>query len=244
MDINLSGIFPKNHQKEIHNSPFNNLHYQKHNIARLNHLDKLGFDFNQKTVLEFGAGTGDHTYYLLIKGAKVFATDGRPELIDTIKSRFPVEVANIDAEKETHRLSLLQKFDIIYCYGFLYHLSNPEEFLDAIKGISDLLLLETCVSGDQMEDGIYLVNENSKNLTQALSGKGCRPTRNWIFKKLKQNYNFVYIPKSQPEHPEFPKDWNISYYNSDYNLIRAIFIASNYRIENEKLQDYLPKSYM
>ena len=40
-------------------------HYQMHNVARLSHLESLGLPINGKSVMEFGAGIGDHTFYYL-----------------------------------------------------------------------------------------------------------------------------------------------------------------------------------
>ena len=38
-------------------------------------------------------------------------------------------------------------FDVVYCYGLLYHLENPAAALSAMAArCRDLLLLETCVS--------------------------------------------------------------------------------------------------
>jgi len=245
--MSIKNIFKKSIREiptSTSDSIFTSKHYVIHNIARLSHLDSLGIDFKDKSILEFGAGIGDHTYYLLIKGANVYSTDGRPELVESIKFRFPVEAEVIDCESQIDKILELPRYDIIYCYGFLYHISNPSEFLDSIKDKSDLLLLETCVSSDHLKDDIYQTNEDIGNITQAKRGVGCRPTRNWIFKKLKENYKFVYIPKTQPNHPEFPKDWTLTFERTDTELIRAVFIGSNYLLENENLLTELPKYYI
>src|ERR1700737_4192659 len=75
-------------------------------------------------------------------------------------------------------------FDVIYCYGVLYHLRTPAEAIDFIAAhCSGLLLLETCVSfGSELDP--HLVNEHPDKPSQAISGVGCRPTRNWVFTEL------------------------------------------------------------
>ncbi len=56
-------------------------HYQMHNVARLSHLESLGLPINGKSVMEFGAGIGDHTFYYLTKGCRMVTTDVRSELV-------------------------------------------------------------------------------------------------------------------------------------------------------------------
>lgn len=216
--------------------------YQRHNVARLRHLESLALPIAGKSVLEFGAGIGDHTYYYLIKGCEVTSTDARPELLEFIKRRFDNTVIELDVEQDVRKIQELPKFDIIHCYGLLYHISNPKEFLEAIRNKTNLLLLETCVSSDSRESGPHVLTENANNPTQSKSGKGCRPSRDWIHNLLKGLFPFVYMPLTQPEHPEFPKDWSKPL--EDRNaLIRAIFVASNEPIRNQLLSESFVKNY-
>jgi len=225
---------------EIYKYFFNN-EYQKHNVARLQHLESLKLNLDNKTILEFGAGVGDHTIFYLFKNCQVFPTDARKELVDFIKERLGVVGETIDAERDFEKIKLLPKFDAIHCYGILYHLNNPEQFLDSIKDKADLLLLETCVSGDDKLEGIHLVDEPIDNLSQSFSGKGSRPTRNWVMNKLRNNYKYVYLPKTQPKHTEFPMDWNVNF--PEEILIRCVFIASNKELNSDKLSMYILKKY-
>ena len=217
--------------------------YQLHNIARLKHLDSLGLDLFGKTVIEFGAGIGDHTYYYLLKNCKVLSSDARCELIDFINKRFGNETMVLNIETEIEKILKLPKFDIIHCYGILYHLCNPEQFLRSLRGKGQLLLLETCVSNDFYESGNYKVIEDKKNPTQSFSGIGSRPTRKWIFSLLNEIFPYVYIPKTQPDHPEFPKDWTSDSFSMKNELIRAIFIGSEKELRNNLLTKELLKKY-
>jgi cyclopropane fatty-acyl-phospholipid synthase-like methyltransferase len=217
--------------------------YQLHNIVRLKHLDSLGLDLYGKKVIEFGAGIGDHTYFYLLKNCDVTSTDARSELVDIIEKRFGNKTMVINVETNLQKVLGLPKFDIIHCYGLLYHIHNPEEFLRSLKGKGSLLLLETCVSSDFKKEMNYIVEEDNNDPTQAFSGKGSRPTRSWIFKLLKEIFPFVYTPLTQPDHVEFPKDWNINFNDSPFNLKRAIFIASETELQQSSLTDVLPKIY-
>jgi hypothetical protein len=44
-------------------------------------------------------------------------------------------------------------------------------------------------------------------VTQALRGVGCRPTRLWVYNRLKRLFPFVYLPSTQPTLPDFPTEW-------------------------------------
>ncbi len=51
-------------ESELFNSPlacFQSEHYQRHNEKRLEHLASLNLPIADSTVLEVGAGIGDHT---------------------------------------------------------------------------------------------------------------------------------------------------------------------------------------
>jgi hypothetical protein len=221
---------------------FFNQHYQWHNIKRLSHLDSLGLNIRSKSVLEIGAGVGDHTYYYLIKNCKVLSTDARENLVEYIKKRFGVPVMTLDVENDIEKLKQLERFDIIHCYGLLYHIQNPEGFINALKGKSEMVFLETCVSHDFREYGPHIVSEDTRNQTQSASGKGCRPTREWIFDILKKNFPFVYMPVTQPDHAEFPKNWEAPMEDRT-KLIRAVFIVSEKEISNPNLTTSIPKIY-
>lgn len=217
--------------------------YQMHNVARLSHLESLGLPINGKSVIEFGAGIGDHTFYYLTKGCRMVTTDVRSELVEFIKKRFDVEAFIINAETDMDKIRKFDKCDIVHCYGLLYHIKNPEEFLHSLNDKCDLLLLETCVSHDLRPDGEHIVSEDIENPTQAISGHGCRPTRRWIYNVLKAKFPFVYFPKTQPDHPEFPLNWGIEM-EDRIKLIRAVFIASLKDLgHNPNLTLSLPLNY-
>jgi hypothetical protein len=106
------------------------------------------------------------------------------------------------------------------------------------KNTGNMLLLSTCVSYGDGED-INIVKEHVQNPSQALSGLGCRPTRKWIFNQLKRHFKYVYMPTTQPRHPEFPVDWTQEA-SAESDLTRSVFIASHEPIDNPLLVDSIP----
>src|SRR5262245_52175121 len=115
---------------------------------------------------------------------------------------------------------------------FMFVRLNGIGYRVAINALA-LLFLETCVSFGA-EDRVNLTKELASHPTQAYSGTGCRPTRSWLFNKLRQVFPHVYLPKTQPCHEEFPLDWTAPKEHTA-SLQRAIFIASREQLENKLL---------
>jgi FkbM family methyltransferase len=226
--------------QKTHLSPvraFHSEHYLKHNEARQNHLASLGLQLGNQRVLEVGAGIGDHTPFFLERGCSVVVTEARDENIRILKERYPkLEVAylNMDAPRGFDEL-----FDIVYCYGLLYHLEHPQEAIEFMaERTGKLLLLETCVSfGD--EEAVNRVQEAVEDPTQSYQGVGSRPTRAWVFHQLKRYLPHVYVPLTQPDHEEFPTDWQRPNLHTA-PLARSIFIASQVPLKNHLLVEQLP----
>ena len=218
---------------------FHSLQYLRHNARRLEHLASLRIPVAGKTVLEVGAGIGDHSHYYLDRGCSITITEARSDNLRFLKVRYPnVKILPLDME---HPAQLeASPFDIVHCYGLLYHLENPEQALEFLShNTREMLFLETCVSFGAGDD-LNPVSEDQGDLSQAFSGGGCRPTRTWLFNRLQRLFKNVYVPKTQPNHEEFPIDWDARENHKAGNQ-RAIFIASHQVLKNEMLANYLIK---
>lgn len=190
------------------------------------------------SVLEVGAGIGDHSHYYIDRGCNITITEARPENIRYLRARYPGrDIRTLDMENPSPIAG--SPFDVVHCYGLLYHLSKPEQALAFLaENTRSLLLLETCVSfGD--DDSINLVQEPKLSLTQAISGIGCRPTRPYLFRRLSTLFEHVYLPKTQPNHGEFPLDWTAPE-NHSAKLQRAVFIASRKPLNHPELLSSVP----
>lgn len=217
---------------------FINDEYQRHNRRRQEHLASLALPLANKTVLEVGAGIGDHTSFFLDRQCRVTVTDARAENLDYVKARFPsVESRAIDLERELP--SDLLPHDIVYAYGVIYHLSEPGHALARIANLAtELLLIETCVSFG-VHEAVNPIFEDAVDPTQAAHGIGCRPTRPWLFNTLKRLLPHVYIPLTQPWHEEFPTDWLGEPPVNEAGLHRSVFVASRQPLNNPLLADEL-----
>jgi len=212
--------------------------YQQNNLARLQHLESLGLDFARKNVLEVGAGTGDHSLFYLYRNCRLLAVEGRPRLATKLSRRLGIRVEVVDVDRSPEKLERLGRFDLIHCYGLLYHLSDPGRFLTSASRVADCLLLETCVSFGR-EPRLNNCWEPKSVLSQAIHGQGCRPSREWVFQELKLRFEHVYATRTQPRHPEFPTDWTEADPQAA-KLMRAVFVASHTPISNPNLLAELP----
>ena len=209
--------------------------YQRHNRRRQEHLATLGLNIAGRSVLEVGAGIGDHTSFFIDRGCTVTATDARPDNLAVLSRRFPgVRTLMFDVDGPAPRE--LSAHEIVYAYGVLYHLRRPAQGLASLASMcSAMLLLETCVSyGD--ESAVNLVVEDPADPTQSVCGHGCRPTRPWVFAALRESLPFAYLTRTQPWHPEFPIDWSHPTANST-GLYRSVFVGSREPIASPLLLD-------
>ncbi len=193
------------------------------NDARLCHLASLGLEIAGKKVLEVGGGIGLHTCFFESLGCDVLFTEARPENLAEARRRYPNRKSLLlDLDTETD-LSHLGRFDVVYCYGTLYHLSRPAEALKSLATICDgMILLETCVTPGN-EDQQHPEVEPSEVANQAASGLGCRPTRTWVMKRLEEYFGHAYQTVTQPQHADFECNWLAP---EPRKLYRAVFVGS------------------
>lgn len=214
--------------------------YVRHNARRLEHLASLGLDLCGKSVLEVGAGIGDHTSFYLDRGCRVLVTEARPENLAVLRRRFAgnerVRVEVLDLESPPART--LGTFDLVHCYGVLYHLADPARAVVYLAGCCEgLMVVESCVwYGDA--PALNPVEEDRRIPSQALRGRACRPSRSWLRDALRDSFAYVYATATQPAHEEFPLDWTEP--RPAGSLVRAVFVASHRPLSIPALLESLP----
>jgi len=196
------------------------------NRARQDHLASLGLNLVHQSILEVGAGVGRHTAFFEKLSCAVISTDARAENVAEHLRRFPhrqgrVFVADLSVPGSHQWFG---QFDIVYCYGALYHLRDPTLCIrELAKNCRKLFLLETCVNPTDNGE-INPVIEDRDNTTQSFDGVGCRPARDWVMQQLRQNFPFAYVTVTQPNHPDFELSWPVS--SKRKGLFRSVFVAS------------------
>lgn len=204
------------------------------NEARLSHLASLGLDLSEKRVLEVGAGVGNLTGFWHRRGCDVVSTDGRAENVAEFRRRHPgwrVKQANLNVA-DSH--ASLGRFEIVFCYGTLYHLSHPTVALRSLAAmVTRLFLVESRVFCS--DDGSPHKVREGQGIDQSIDNYGCRPARDWVRTELGRYMPFVYVPLTQPRYPEYPLIWP-----SKARACRAVFVASRQRLSNPLLTPGLP----
>ena len=201
--------------------------YEKHNRAVLGHLESLGLPLSNCRVLELGSGPGDHTGFYAQRKCAIVSVDSRQACLNMLMQRFPdVQTVLCDLNFPA-RLRDLGTFDVIHCYGILYHLEKPADLISYMgEACSGVAVVETCVSADAHD---HVVSEESEDYTQSSTGRGCRPTRKTVFEQLRCSFPFVYQTRTQPPNPEFPTNWNDL--TDAPPLVRVVFVASKHPLD-------------
>jgi len=211
------------------------------NRARQQHLASLGLPLDAKRVLEVGAGIGLHTAFFEQRACHVLSTDGRMDNVSEMRRRHPNrDVAVLDLERSDD-IRALGHFDVVYCYGTLYHLGTPEATLRALAEVSDMVLLETCVTPGE-GSVLHMVDEQESVRNQARSSRGCRPTRGWVLGTLTDLWGNAYLSRTQPDHVDFPLDWSqLPAEPHATRNTRAVFVGSRAPLDdNAALTRFLP----
>ena len=207
---------------------------QEINRARMEHLESLKLPLTGKSVLDVGCGVGHLAQFFVKRNCKVTCIDGREQNVRSLHERYPqleACVANVEGD-----LTRFGTFDIVFCYGLLYHLENPISGLRNMAALaSDLLLLETIVCDHSQP--LVLYDDETKTYSQALSGVGCRPTPSFVAMMLSRvGFHYVYTPTYPPQYPDFQVEWTDSLvWRKDDHPIRCVFVASKRRLENANL---------
>jgi SAM-dependent methyltransferase len=207
------------------------------NKARIEHLASLCLDLDSKRVLEVGAGIGLLTQFFEERNCEILCTDGNSENLNEMRRRFPnrnIRLLDLDSEGNAIELG---RFQIVFCYGVLYHLRRPKRALKILANVcDDLILLETCVALGNSSEIQFVEEPRERN--QAVSGIGCRPTRAWVMEHLRAFFGHAYITKTQPRHRDFVLDWNQPPIQP---LYRSVFVGSKHALTNPNLTEKIPE---
>lgn len=206
------------------------------NAARMDHLATLGLDFRGKRVLDVGAGVGRLAEYLVAMGAEVVCVEARPENVAELRRRYPGRAAyQLDVERDA--LAALGAFDVVFCYGLLYHLANPIAAITNMVSVRPALLVLETIVADSREPIMRLTDEYL-SANQALGGVGCRPSPAFVGMALNRaGFPFVYMPGTPPGHEDFQLTWRDDLGDSrDGHPIRCVFVASQWEIASPELE--------
>ncbi|MDQ3378758.1 MAG: methyltransferase domain-containing protein [Actinomycetota bacterium] len=208
------------------------------NQARLEHLASLDLPLDGRTVLEVGAGVGRLTSYFIDRGCSVIATEARAENVAELRRRLPtVDAREADVEESLEHLG---RFDIVFCYGVLYHLESPVRALRNMAGVSAAtLLIETMVCDSPLP--VLRLEDETMSSNQALRGLAHRPSPSYLATALNRvGFEFVYAATDPPDHPDYRfsrlDNMDTARHGS---LLRAVFVASRSPLRRRGLTSLL-----
>ena len=209
------------------------------NQARLDHLDTMGLSLSGKRVLDVGCGVGHLARFFLDRECEVVCVDAREENVAAAKELHPgLEAHALDVQAES--LSSYGTFDIVLCYGLLYHLENPIGALRNIASVcTETLLLSTQVCDHHLP--VMRIEDESSARNQAIQGIGHRPSPSYVVLALNRvGFDHIYAPKQLPDHEDYRFEWksDLGWRRRGRNL-RCIFIASREALQNPQLVELL-----
>lgn len=219
----VNSFFPPVGHLEIKSSPFDQHHYQRLIHAReeviRNLVGRLGPAMGLKTALDVGAGLGFFSQTLLDCGLAVRGFDGRAENVAEARKRFPHIVFN-QADVQDHSILGLGRFDLVLCFGLLYHLENPLLAVRHLRALTDkcLLLESMCVPDDNPS---MLLRAEPSETDQGLTDIAFYPSENSLITMLyRAGFNFVYRVAPLPKHDDFRETF-------EHRRKRTVLLASS-----------------
>jgi SAM-dependent methyltransferase len=201
------------------------------NAARLDHLASLNLPIDGRRILEVGAGVGHLTQFFVERDCSVVVTDARTENVDELRRRLPdVDASEADVEESLEHLG---SFDVVFCYGLLYHLESPLRALRNMAAVcEDLLLIETMVCDARLS--VLRLEDETTSVNQALRGLAHRPSPSYLALALNRvGFDHVYAATDPPNHPDYRFSWLGNMDTArDGALLRGVFVASRRPLAN------------
>jgi SAM-dependent methyltransferase len=185
--------------------------------------------------LDVGSGPGHLAQFFVERGCDVISTDARAENIDRMRTLYPTHHGEV-ADVEDFDFSQFGRFEIVFCYGLLYHLESPVRALRNIAAVcDDLLLLETMITDSSTP--ILRLEDEYLSANQALRGIAHRPSPAWVGMVLNRiGFDQALIAREPPQHPDYRFEAKDDAATArDGHLLRAIFVASRNRLDNDRL---------
>ena len=190
----------------INLTPFDQKHYLRLIEARAETLErvvrKLKPELSLESVVDAGCGVGFFARVLERCGLNVCGFDGREANVEEARKRFP-DIPFEQGDVQEHSILELGKFDLVVCFGLLYHLENP---LLAIRNLYAMtgkcLLLESMCLPDDASS--MMLREEPNQNDQSLTDVACYSSEKSLVKMLyRAGFTTVYRITPLPNHDDF-----------------------------------------
>ncbi len=166
---------------------FDNEKYAEYCQARVSSiqtfLPEMQRRLGLRTGLDVGCGIGFFSEFLRDSGYRVSALDGR------------------DAEDPS--LPTLGSFDLVLCFGLLYHLENPFRAIRNLFALTGKILIVESMCVPDESSFLYLMDEG-KLEDQGLNYIALYPSEGCLIKMMwRAGFPFVYRFRDLPDHDQF-----------------------------------------
>ena len=239
--ILFSILSKKNNQDNKNLEEINNktVELVKFTNIRSLHLLELGFNFNQKKVLDIGSINGNFSKIISKLNGEVTLSTPNEEMYHKLSKKYNVIKLNIENEVDFENL---EYYDYILCYDVLEHIENPIKAIKNMASKSDILIIESTFSNFYDDNILNVKNEKSINTSE--NGIGSRFSRDTLYKVLNNHYNYIYSVKKLPNHFSYQKSWEqVNYRDNLTQKGRDILVASKKNIYNVNLDFGLIKNH-
>ncbi len=187
-------------------SPFDQKEYRKLIEARGETLRsvmrKLKPTLGLSNAVDAGCGVGFFSQMLADCGLNACGFDGRMENVAEARNRFP-QIPFEQADIEDGAIVQLGSFDLVLCFGLLYHLENPVRAIRHLRAMAGkcLLLESMCLAEERSS---MLLREEPRQEDQSLTDMACYASEGSLVKMLyRAGFTAVYRVTPLPEHDDF-----------------------------------------
>jgi Methyltransferase domain len=156
-------------------------------------------------------------------GLNVCGFDGRGENVAEARRRFP-HVPFEQGDIEERAILQLGRFDLVLCFGLLYHLENPLLAIRNLRGLTEkcLLLESMCLPEEKPS---MLLREEPRQEDQSLTNVACYPSEGSLVKMLyRAGFGMVYRVIPLPDHEDFRE-------TTEHARRRTVLLASSAAID-------------
>jgi SAM-dependent methyltransferase len=211
---------------------FDRGHYESLNVARKPVVAKLVSETRKQmgldTAADIGCGLGFFANVLHSHGFRVGAIDGREENVREGRVRYPeinFHVANV----ETPEVLEAGTFDLVLCFGLLYHLENPFRAIRNLCSLTDKVLLVESMCAPGSEPRMEFLDEYEAE-DQGLNYVAFYPTESCLVKMLyRAGFPFVYALAEAPDHADF---WELQ----KKKRARTMLVASKVALKSQSYE--------
>jgi len=187
-------------------TPFDRREYRKMIKARGDTIrrvvSRLKPALGLSNAVDAGCGAGFFAETLEECGLNVCGFDGREENVAEARRRYP-QIPFEQANVEERVIRELGRFDLVLCFGLLYHLENPLLAIRNLRALTEkcLLLESMCLPEEKPS---LLVRDEPREDDQSLTDIACYPSEASLVKMLyRAGFAEVHAVIPFPDHDDF-----------------------------------------